>query len=230
MSSAAEDALLESHLGHVFADRELLVRALTHRSCGGRDNERLEFLGDAVLGLVIADELYRRLPRAEEGQLTRLRAMLVNEDSLADIAVTLALGNHLRLGSGELKSGGFRRPSILADALEALLGAVYLEAGLDAVRALILRLYAVRLEELPTRVVKDPKTRLQEWLQSRGYERPQYTLSASWGEPHEQTFRALCAVPALSLNATGEASSRRRAEQDAATSLIQLLEAQGHRP
>jgi ribonuclease-3 len=230
MSCAADDALLELHLGHSFADRELLARALTHRSCGGRDNERLEFLGDAVLGLVIAHELYRRLPHAEEGQLTRLRAMLVNEDSLADIAVTLALGNHLRLGSGELKSGGFRRPSILADALEALLGAVYLEAGLDTVRALILRLYALRLDELPTRIVKDPKTRLQEWLQSRAHERPQYTLSATWGEPHEQTFRALCTVPTLSLTATGEASSRRRAEQEAATALIQLLEAQGHRP
>lgn len=230
MSAPANDGLLEARLGHQFAAPALLAQALTHRSHTGRDNERLEFLGDAVLGLAIGEELYRRLPLAEEGELTRLRASLVDAESLAAIAAGLGIGDHLRLGAGELKSGGYRRPSILADALEAIIGAVYLEGGLETARALVLRLYSVRLANLPTKPVKDPKTRLQEWLQSRGHELPQYTLEAVWGEPHAQTFRAACAVPAMSLNATGEGASRRRAEQEAAVALIALLEAQGHKP
>lgn len=230
MSAPANDGLLEARLGHQFAAPALLAQALTHRSHAGHDNERLEFLGDAVLGLVIGEELFRRLPLAEEGELTRLRASLVDAESLAEIAAGLGLGDHLRLGAGELKSGGFRRPSILADALEAIIGAVYREGGLETARALVLRLYSARLANLPTKPVKDPKTRLQEWLQSRGHELPQYTLEAVWGEPHAQTFRAGCAVAALSLAATGEGASRRRAEQEAAVALIALLEARGHKP
>lgn len=230
MTGPANDALLEARLGHQFAAPALLAQALTHRSHTGRDNERLEFLGDAVLGLVIGEELYRRLPLAEEGELTRLRASLVDAESLAAIAAGLEIGDHLRLGAGELKSGGYRRPSILADALEAIIGAVYLEGGLETARALVLRLYSARLASLPTKPVKDPKTRLQEWLQSRGYELPTYTLEAVWGEPHAQTFRAGCTVAAMLLAATGEGASRRRAEQEAAVALIALLEAQGHKP
>jgi ribonuclease-3 len=230
MTGPANDGLLEARLGHQFATPALLAQALTHRSHAGRDNERLEFLGDAVLGLAIGEELYRRLPLAEEGELTRLRASLVDAESLAEIAAGLEIGDHLRLGTGELKSGGYRRPSILADALEAIIGAVYLEGGLETARALVLRLYSARLASLPTKPVKDPKTRLQEWLQSRGHELPQYTLEAVWGEPHAQTFRAGCTVAAMSLTATGEGASRRRAEQEAAVALISLLEAQGQRP
>lgn len=230
MTAPANDGLLEARLGHQFAAPALLAQALTHRSHTGRDNERLEFLGDAVLGLVIGEELYRRQPLAEEGELTRLRASLVDAESLAAIAAGLEIGDHLRLGAGELKSGGYRRPSILADALEAIIGAVYLEGGLETARALVLRLYSARLANLPTKPVKDPKTRLQEWLQSRGYELPAYTLEAVWGEPHAQTFRAGCTVAAMSLAATGEGASRRRAEQEAAVALIALLEAQGHKP
>jgi len=230
MSSPATDGLLEARLGHQFANPALLAQALTHRSHAGRDNERLEFLGDAVLGLAIGEELYRRLPLAAEGELTRLRASLVDAESLAVLAADLGLGEHLRLGGGELKSGGFRRPSILADALEAIIGAIYLESGLETARAFVLRLYSARLAELPTKLVKDPKTRLQEWLQSRGYELPHYTMEAAWGEPHAQTFRAGCSVAAMSLAATGEGQSRRRAEQEAAIVLITLLEAKGHKP
>lgn len=230
MTLAPPDAALEARLGHRFQDPALLAQALTHRSHAGRDNERLEFLGDAVLGLLIGEELYRRLPLAEEGELTRLRATLVDAGSLAALALALDFGPHLRLGTSELRSGGHRRPSILADALEAVIGAVYLESGLEAARALVLRLYAARLEELPQQSVKDPKTRLQEWLQSRGHELPGYALVDVWGEPHEQSFRASCRVPALSLEATGEGSSRRRAEQEAASGLLRQLEAQGHRP
>lgn len=230
MTIAPPDSLLEARLGHTFKDPALLAQALTHRSHAGRDNERLEFLGDAVLGLAIGEELFKRLPLAEEGELTRLRATLVDAGSLAALAAELDFGPHLRLGTSELRSGGHRRPSILADALEAVLGAVYLESGFEVARTLVLRLYAARLDELPRQAVKDPKTRLQEWLQSRGHELPHYALVDVWGEPHEQSFRASCRVPALSLEAMGEGSSRRRAEQEAATGLIARLEAQGHRP
>ena len=230
MGSAPPDALLEDRLGYRFADPGLLAQALTHRSHVGRDNERLEFLGDAVLGLAIGEELYRRLPLAEEGELTRLRATLVDAGSLAALAAETGLGDHLRLGTSELRSGGFRRPSILADALEAIVGAVYLESGLETARELVLRLYASRLADLPRLPVKDPKTRLQEWLQSRGHELPAYSVVDVWGEPHDQSFRAQCAVPALSLQTTGEGSSRRRAEQEAAAALIARLESQGQRP
>ena len=230
MAEGAHDGLLEARLGLVFRDRELLAQALTHRSHAGRDNERIEFLGDAVLGLVIGEALFRQLPRAEEGQLTRLRATLVNEGTLAEIAQELQVGDHLRLGSGELKSGGFRRPSILADALEAIIGATYLEGGLEPARELVHRLFAARLANLPLAAVKDGKTRLQEWLQSRNLEVPQYTIESAWGEPHAQTFRARCAVAALRLEATGEGPSRRRAEQEAAAAVLAMLENQGHRP
>lgn len=230
MAEAAHDGLLEARLGLVFRDRALLAQALTHRSHAGRDNERIEFLGDAVLGLVIGEALFRQLPRAEEGQLTRLRATLVNEGTLAEIAQELQLGDHLRLGSGELKSGGFRRPSILADALEAIIGATYLEGGLEPARELVHRLFAQRLASLPLVAVKDGKTRLQEWLQSRNLEVPQYMIESAWGEPHAQTFRARCTVSALALEATGEGPSRRRAEQEAAAAVLAMLETQGHRP
>ena len=179
-------------------DAALYEAALTHRSASGRNNERLEFLGDAVLNLVAAEMLYRRFPDSSEGDLSRLRASLVSEGPLAQAAQSLALGDELRLGSGELKSGGFRRESILADALEALIGAVYLDRGLDAARALVERLAEPLVEALPAaEELKDPKTRLQERLQGRGLALPSYTVERVSGEAHAQHFAVRCEVAAL---------------------------------
>ena len=206
-------------------DAALYEAALTHRSASGRNNERLEFLGDAVLNLVAAEMLYRRFPDSSEGDLSRLRASLVSEGPLAQAAQSLALGDELRLGSGELKSGGFRRESILADALEALIGAVYLDRGLDAARALVERLAEPLVAALPAaEELKDPKTRLQERLQGRGLTLPSYTVERVSGEAHAQHFAVRCEVTALGIATDGEGSSRRRAEQDAAQRLLDLLE------
>jgi ribonuclease-3 len=221
MAAAAPVRWLRETLGVEPGDIALYEAALTHRSASGRNNERLEFLGDAVLNLLAAEMLYRRFPSSSEGDLSRLRANLVSEGPLAQVAQSLGVGDELRLGSGELKTGGFRRESILADALEALIGAVYLDRGLEEARALVERLAAPLVEALPAPGdLKDPKTRLQERLQGRGLALPAYTVERVQGEPHAQHFTVRCEVPELGLAETGEGSSRRRAEQDAAQRLL----------
>ena len=212
---------LQQHLGCSFADTGLLFQALTHRSVGSANNERLEFLGDAILSFVVAEMLFESHPEASEGELSRYRASLVSGDALGAIALELGLGAYLRLGEGELKSGGQQRASILADALEALIGAVYLDRGLDAARALATRLLQRRLDELPgASELKDPKTRLQEWLQGRGLHLPEYEVLEISGEPHEQLFRVRCDIGELAIAAEAEGSSRRRAEQEAASLVL----------
>ena len=215
---------LQARLGYSSRDSALIDAALTHRSAGGDNNERLEFLGDGVLNCVIADLLYREFPRADEGELSRLRASLVRGEALAQIAIDLDLGSQLRLGAGELRSGGHRRESILADGLEALFGAIYLDGGFDAARAVIERLMLARIDGLPAPAdLKDAKTRLQEYLQARGLALPQYGLDEVEGESHNQMFTASCAVNALSLRASGQGNSRRRAEQEAARHVLEAL-------
>jgi ribonuclease-3 len=213
---------LAERLGIRFCDASLLDRALTHRSFGPANNERLEYLGDAVLSFVVAEMLFRRFPAASEGELSRYRASLVSGETLAALAAELGLGERLRLGDGEMKSGGQRRATILADALEAVFGAVYLDQGLDAARGAAERLLGGALAALPeAAALKDPKTRLQEWLQGRGHALPEYTVLEVTGEPHEQRFRVRCDVPELALSAIAEGSSRRRAEQDAALRILE---------
>jgi ribonuclease-3 len=217
---------VERSFGHVFADPALCHAALTHRSAGSRHNERLEFLGDSILNCAVARLLYEASPEADEGALSRQRASLVSGETLAHIATELGLGEHLHLGSGELKSGGFRRASILADALEALLGAIFLEAGFDAAAAAVRRIIGPRLSQLPAAsALKDPKTRLQEALQAHGLALPVYSLRAVEGEPHAQSFVVDCEVAPLGLSASGEGGSRRRAEQLAAHRVLALLPA-----
>jgi len=215
--------VLIERLGHSFRTPELLRQALTHRSFGAPHNERLEFLGDGVLNCVVASLLFDRFPRLSEGHLSRLRASLVNQDTLSRLAGDLALGDHLRLGEGELKSGGFRRPSILADALEAILGAVYLDAGFDAAAGLIGRIYRPLLEGLdPKALAKDPKTLLQEYLQGRRLPLPAYTVVDVAGEAHEQHFSVECTIADLEIRTHGAGSSRRAAEQEAARAAYEL--------
>jgi ribonuclease-3 len=205
-------------LGNELMATDTFTRAITHRSADGKHDERMEFLGDSVLGLVITTELYKKMPRASEGYLSRLRASLVNENALADIATSLCIGDFLRLGPGELKSGGFRRKSILADAFEALIGCIYLEQGLGAAQDFILTVYGERLDNLPSEnELKDPKSRLQEFLQSRGHALPEYSLLDVQGEAHRQTFTAECVIPGFGIRTKGTASSRRKAEQEAAS-------------
>ena len=223
-------AWVHERLGYEPRDLALFRTALTHRSAAGANNERLEFLGDAVLNLLIAQRLYEAYPRAAEGELSRLRARLVSREPLGEIALSLGLGEMLQLGSGELRSGGFRRQSILADALEALFGAVFLDGGLAAVEALIARLFTERIGSLPEpQALKDAKTRLQEYLQSRSLSLPRYAILGVEGEAHAQTFRVSCAVPVLALQVEGTGSSRRRAEQEAATRMLEAIEAQRSR-
>lgn len=211
-------------LGYRFINAGLLEDALTHRSMAGANNERLEFLGDAILNFIIAAELYRRFPHAHEGDLSRLRASLVKRDALAELAGKLHLGDYLSLGPGELKSGGQRRASTLADALEAIIGAVYLDGGFEAGRDVVLGLYRDSLENLPSAAgVKDPKTRLQEYLQSRRQPIPQYNVIDVAGEAHAQTFRIECRVTGIAPT-EGVGSTRRRAEQEAAEQALRLLE------
>jgi ribonuclease-3 len=218
---------VERSFGHVFTVPALCYTALTHRSAGADQNERLEFLGDSILNCAVARLLYDAHPLADEGDLSRLRASLVSGASLAQIAADLGLGEYLRLGSGELKSGGFRRASILADALEAMLGAIFLDGGYEAAAAAVSRLVAARMAELPAAdTLKDPKTRLQELMQARGLALPIYTLTAVGGDPHTQTFSVTCEVPVLGIGARAEGGSRRRAEQLAAAKVIELLPAE----
>ena len=204
-------------LGHDHMASDCFVQALTHRSANHKHNERMEFLGDSVLGLVITNALYHHMPKATEGYLSRLRASLVNEGTLAEIANELLLGDFLRLGAGELKSGGFRRKSILSDTLEAVIASVYLEKGIDAAENFVLKIYTNRFNELPTEdALKDPKSRLQELLQSRKLEIPSYVLVATSGDDHRQVFTAECSIPSLSIQTKGVSSSRRKSEQQAA--------------
>lgn len=211
-------------LGYECRQTALLEAALTHRSAGGAHNERLEFLGDAVLNCVVATLVFREFAAADEGDLSRFRASLVSGEALAVIAAEIELGDQLRLGSGELKSGGFRRKSILADALEALFGAIYLDGGFDAAAQVIERLFAPRLDRLPSAAdLKDPKTRLQERLQAQGLPLPVYVVESVSGEAHNQEFQVACSVAALDLRTIGVGASRRRAEQAAAQSLLTML-------
>jgi ribonuclease III len=216
---------LQDRLGYEPRDLTLFRAALTHRSASGPNNERLEFLGDAVLNLVIAQHLYAAFPQAAEGDLSRLRAKLVSREPLAEVALTLGLGETLQLGSGELKSGGFRRQSILADALEAICGALFLDGGLAAVEPVIARLFAPRIAALPEPdALKDAKTRLQEYLQSRNLALPRYAVLNIEGEDHAQTFEVSCEVPDLGRRVQGRGSSRRRAEQEAAERMLTQIE------
>ncbi len=234
MNSRIPDALLnwvERSFGYVFSQPALCHAAVTHRSAGADHNERLEFLGDAVLNCSVARMLYDAHPHVDEGALSRLRATLVSGESLARIAGELGLGEHLRLGLGELKSGGYRRASILADALEAILGAIFLDSGFDTAAAAVARIIGPRMAELPTAdTLKDPKTRLQEALQAHGLALPVYTLTAVAGDPHLQSFTVSCEVPVFGLSAVGEGGSRRRAEQLAATKLLELLPTEIQKP
>jgi len=210
-------------IGYRFNDPELLRRALTHRSFGAAHNERLEFLGDSVVNCVVALELYQKFPRLAEGELSRLRASLVNQQSLAATAQRLDLGAQLQLGEGELRSGGARRPSILADAVEAVIGAVFLDGGFTAARAVVLAILGIELGTIdPATAGKDPKTLLQEYLQARKIALPQYTVVATRGEAHEQQFQVECLIPELGVRSQGEGSSRRGAEQEAARQAYEL--------
>ncbi len=210
-------------IGYRFNDPELLRRALTHRSFGAAHNERLEFLGDSVVNCAVALELYQKFPRLAEGELSRLRASLVNQHSLATIAQRLDLGEQLQLGEGELRSGGARRPSILADAVEAVIGAVFLDGGFTAARTVVLAIFGIELGTIdPATAGKDPKTLLQEYLQARKIALPQYIVVATRGEAHEQQFQVECLIPELGVRSQGEGSSRRGAEQEAARQAYDL--------
>ena len=222
MSTAA--AWARQRLGYGFNDPALLDLALTHRSASSSNNERLEFLGDAVLGLIIARALYDRRPDADEGLMSRLRARLVRGETLAELARETGLREFIRLGSGELRSGGFQRTSTLANAFEALLGAIFLDGGLPAAEQVVLTVYAERLAELPgEEELTDPKTRLQEWLQARGMRPPAYAVTTVVGAPHAQVFEVTCVVEGLADVYGGHGASRRLAEQDAADKALQAL-------
>lgn len=211
-------------LGHVFTDEALLITALTHRSYGTPNNERLEFLGDGILDFVIAASLFQRFPNLPEGDLSRLRANMVRQESLHRLAQELKIGDVLRLGEGELKSGGAQRPSILADALEALFGAIYLDAGFVVAQQVIEKLYTPLLDELkPGQFQKDAKTRLQEWLQGRKKPLPRYQLLETTGAAHLQQFEVACEIDNPALRTIGHGSSRRIAEQVAAEQALKEL-------
>lgn len=215
---------LQKAIAYDFDDGDLLVKALTHRSASQQNNERLEFLGDSILNHVIADALFQKFPEAKEGQLSRLRTVLVRGDYLAKIADSLALSDCLVLGAGERKSGGRNRASILADAVEAILGAIFVERGYEASRNVILHLFAKGLDEIELTEEKDPKTRLQEWLQGRGLGLPDYELAETTGVAHNQQFTVICRVPDLKIHCSGRGSSRRKAEQAAAKTALEGLQ------
>jgi len=224
MTTPAALADLQTRLGYAFRDARLLQRAMTHRSFGADHNERLEFLGDSVLNLVVAHLLFDRLATMPEGDLSRVRANLVKQETLHQLALHLELPGRMRLGEGELKSGGTRRASILADALEAVIGAVYLDGGFDAAHALVQRLFAkVEIRPDMQAAEKDPKTQLQEWLQGRKLPLPKYTVIDTSGAAHRQTFEVACEVPDLKKHERGSGASRRAAEQAAAAALLTIL-------
>lgn len=219
-------ASLQSRLQHQFSDPSLLQRAVTHRSFSAEHNERLEFLGDSVLNLAVSTLLYRRLQAQSEGDLSRVRANLVKEGTLHQLAKDLRLDQVLHLGEGEARSGGHQRPSILADALEAVIGAVYLDAGYAVAEALVLRLYeAVEINPQMQAAAKDAKTALQEWLQGRKMQLPQYRVVGTAGVAHRQTFEVECAIAELALAQRGSGASRRAAEQSAAAAMLATLKA-----
>jgi ribonuclease-3 len=218
-------AALMREIAYLFKDTDLLKQALTHRSHTDPDNERLEFLGDSILNFVISDELYKRFSRLDEGALSRFRASLVKGETLALIAQDLNLGDYLQLGGGELKSGGFRRPSILADSLEALIAAIYLDSGLAHAQAFIQRLFVEKLDNLAILSdKKDPKTTLQEYVQAKKMSLPQYTLINTKGEDHEQHFELQCTIQGIRHMTLAIASSRRQAEQIAAEAFLTFLQ------
>jgi ribonuclease-3 len=227
MSKVTDDkshAALQTRLQHPFADPKLLGLALTHRSFGTSHNERLEFLGDSVLNLAVSKMIYTALHDLPEGDLSRVRANLVKQDTLHRLAVDLGLEGMVRLGEGEMRSGGQQRPSILADALEAIIGAVFLDAGFDAAQALVFRLFD-NVDMSPTMIAaaKDPKTELQEWLQARRWQLPMYRVVGTTGAAHQQTFDVECEVPELKQSQRGIGSSRRSGEQAAALAMLQWL-------
>ncbi len=216
---------LRKKLGLEFARTELFVMALTHRSMGAKNNERLEYLGDSILGFVIAESLYEKFPNASEGELSRLRASLVNQTSLASLARELNLGDYLILGSGELKSGGFRRDSILSDAMEAIMGALLKDQGVEVCKNWILKLFAEKLSQLDLKKSqKDPKTQLQELMQARKIELPDYQLTSMTGAAHAQTFKVKCVIDLETEQiSTGSGESRKKAEQDAAAKMLEMI-------
>jgi ribonuclease III len=222
------DGPIERRLGYRFSNAALLQQALTHRSHGVPHNERLEFLGDGLLNFVVARLLFQQFTTLAEGDLSRLRAGLVNQQALSELASALELGDQLRLGEGELKSGGFRRPSILADAFEAVIGAICLDGGFAAAEKVLTELYRPLLAAIDPQTSgnKDPKTRLQEYLQGRKLALPQYAIVSVIGEAHEQLFRVECAVPELSIRSQGEGPTRRAAEQEAAQSAYERASSQ----
>ncbi len=218
--------ILGERLRYRFSDEALLGRALTHRSASNQHNARLEFLGDAVLGFVIGEELYHRFPGAGEGELTRLRASLVRKEALAALAREIELSEFIILGEGELKSGGWRRGSILANALEAIIGAVYIDGGFASGRECILALFGPLLQQIsPDNVSKDPKTELQEYLQARRLPLPAYEVVSTEGDPHQQMFTVRCSVPLVSGPVEATGSSRRKAEQAAAEKALAQIKA-----
>ena len=215
---------LVKHIGYPFNNPSLLTQALTHRSFSGNNNERLEFLGDGALNFIIANQLYLRFAKLPEGDLSRLRAQLVKESTLAEIAFGLNIGDALKLGEGELKSAGWRRPSILADALEAIIGAVYIDGGYLAAEALVLKLFEDKLSHIdPKMIDKDAKSLLQEYLQGRKIELPDYNVLSIAGEAHAQTFKMQCVIAKLNISAEGEGASRRVAEQQAAQLALEKI-------
>ncbi len=218
-------AWLQQSLAYIFSDEQLLRQALTHRSAPGANNERLEFLGDAVLQLVISGLVFENTDNASEGQLSRLRSTLVKDTTLAEVAASLGIGDHLILGPGEKKSGGHRRSSILADALEAVFGAVYLDAGLEGAVSVIRAAYGDRLHELAEFAdLRDPKSRLQEYLQGRRMALPEYAVQNVSGKAHQQTFEVICNIPELDVKTYGTGSARRDAEQQAADAMLNKIE------
>ena len=216
---------LEKKLGYLYVNDDLLKRAITHRSAGSRHNERLEFLGDSILSLVIAEALYHRFPDVSEGDMSRMRATLVREKTLAELAREFDLGEYLILGPGELKSGGYRRESILADTVEAIIGSIYLDSDMERIRTLLLQWYASRLDEIrPGADQKDPKTRLQEFLQGRRRPLLSYAVIKVKGEAHNQEFTVQCDIEGMEAPVIGVGSSRRKAEQSAAEKALEQLQ------
>ena len=215
---------LVKHIDYPFNNPALLTQALTHRSFSGINNERLEFLGDGALNFIIAHQLYQRFPRLAEGDLSRLRATLVKESTLSEIAFSLNIGDALKLGEGELKSAGWRRPSILADALEAIVGAVYVDGGYHAAEALVLKLFAEKLAIIDPKIIdKDAKSQLQEYLQGKKIELPDYKVVSIEGEAHAQTFKMECVIEKMNITTVGEGTSRRIAEQQAAQLALEAI-------
>ncbi len=216
---------LTKRIPYRFVETHLLTQALTHRSYSAQNNERLEYLGDGALNFIIANQLYKRFPSLDEGDLSRLRAQLVKEATISEIAITLDLGDALKLGEGELKSAGWRRPSILADALEAIIGAVYLDGGFAAAEALVMHLYADKLSTIDPKVIdKDPKSLLQELLQGKKVAVPEYAVVHTGGEAHAQVFIVECFIQKMDIRTVGEGTSRRIAEQKAAQLALLELE------